>query len=80
MGRRLKTSSLTEHSSSPQKLAPSVTASRTEYETSLEHHALVNNNRTDIASMKAYQVNIEWGTTSISMIFNRLLIHFRKMP
>ncbi|CAO3665374.1 unnamed protein product [Umbelopsis ramanniana] len=38
-----------------EKLAPSVTASRTEYEASLEHHALVNNNRTDIASMKAYQ-------------------------
>lgn len=79
MSRGMITSSLTKHLPSPQKLAPSVSASRTEYENSLEHHALVNNNRTDIASMKAYQVNIELGATFISMIFNRLLIHFRKM-
>ncbi|KAG2176796.1 hypothetical protein INT44_007460 [Umbelopsis vinacea] len=37
------------------KLAPSVTASRTEYEASLDHYESVNSNRTDIASMKTYQ-------------------------
>jgi hypothetical protein len=58
-----------EHAFSLQKLAPSVTASRMEYETSLEHHALLNSNRTDIASMKSYQVNIEWNHNTCEVRF-----------